>query len=107
MSVKIYDGKGRWRNKMVSFRVSPEEDVLIEKFVSMSGLNKRAYIVERLLHKDIVVIGNPRVYKALRNQLAEVLDELKRIDEIAPNADLLEVIEQITITLQGLKEESL
>ena len=31
MSVKIYDRQGRWRNKTVGFRISPEEDILLEK----------------------------------------------------------------------------
>jgi len=105
MSAKIYDGQGRWRNKTVSFRVSPEEDILIEKFVSLSGLTKQDYIVNRLCQKDIVVVGNPRVYKALRNQLADVLTKLK--DKTDVSADLLTVITQIATTLQGLKEENL
>ena len=107
MSVKIYDGQGRWRNKTVSFRVSPEEDVLIEKFVSLTGLTKQDYIISRVLNRDVVVVGNPRVYKALRNQLADVLAELQRLEGGVPNDDLLAVITQITTTLQGLKEENL
>ena len=34
----------------------------------------------RLLNRDIVVQGNPRVYKALRDQLAAVLGELRRME---------------------------
>lgn len=80
MSLKIKDEHGRWRNKMVSFRLSPEEDEQLERLVSLSGLKKQEYIVNRLLCRDVVVQGNPKVYKALRDQLAEVLDELRRID---------------------------
>lgn len=50
--------------------------------------------------------GNPRVFKALRNQLDDVLVELKRIDGLdGIDEELLEIIELITITLGGLKEE--
>ena len=80
MSLKIKDEHGRWRNKMVSFRLSPEEDEQLERLVSLSGLKKQEYIINRLLCRDVVVQGNPRVYKALRDQLAEVLTELRRID---------------------------
>jgi uncharacterized protein (DUF1778 family) len=104
MSVKVYDGKGRWRNKIVSFRVSPEEDRLIEQYVRLSGLTKQDYIINRLLQKDIVVVGNPRVYKALRDSLTEVLAELRGGEQ---NDDLIEVIEQINTTLNGLKEGNL
>lgn len=65
MSLKNRDEHNRWRNKTVAFRVSPEEDKQIETYVQLSGLTKQAYITMRLTHKDIVVQGNPRVFKAL------------------------------------------
>jgi hypothetical protein len=40
MSLKIYDGQGRWRNKTVAFRMSPEEDEQLEIAVRLSGLSK-------------------------------------------------------------------
>lgn len=108
MSLKIYDGHGRWRNKTVAFRISPEEDKQLEKEVALSGLTKQDYIVRRLQNKDIVVVGNPRVYKALRNQLAEVLEELHRIESNEQiNDDLMDMIRLIAVTMDGLKEESL
>ena len=97
----------RWRNKTVAFRVSPEEDKQIETYVRLSGLTKQDYITRRLTHKDIVVQGNPRVFKALRNQLAEVLAELQRIEAGGEvNDELLDLIEMIADILGGLKEES-
>ena len=79
MSLKNRDEHNLWRNKTVAFRVSPEEDKQIETYVRLSGLTKQDYITRRLTHRDIVVQGNPRVFKALRNQLADVLAELQRI----------------------------
>ena len=65
------------------------------------------YIVRRLAHKDVVVQGNPRVFKALQNQLAEVLSELQRIENgNAVNDELLDLIEMIADILGGMKEES-
>ena len=107
MSLKNRDEHNRWRNKTVAFRVSPEEDKQIETYVRLSGLTKQDYITKRLTHKDIVVQGNPRVYKALRNQLADVLAELQRIEAGGEvNDELLDVIEMIADILGGLKEES-
>ena len=108
MSLKIYDGHGRWRNKTVAFRISPEEDKQLEKEVALSGLTKQDYIVRRLQNKDVVVVGNPRVYKALRNQLVEVLEELQRIESSEQiSDDLMDMIRLIAVTMDGLKEESL
>lgn len=107
MSLKNRDNHNRWRNKTVAFRVSPEEDTQIEIFVKLSGLTKQDYITRRLTYKDVVVQGNPRVYKALRDQLAAVLDELRRIEAgRSVNDELLDVIEMIAAIMDGMKEEN-
>lgn len=106
MSVKNLDHCNRWRNKTVGFRVSPEEDKKIETAVRLSGLTKQDYITRRLLCQDVVVQGNPRVYKALRNELASVLAELQRIEAgNGVDAELLDTIELIAVILGGLKGE--
>ena len=107
MSAKNVDRHNRWRSKTVAFRVSPEEDTQIERYVQLSGLTKQDYITRRLTHKDVVVQGNSRVFKALRNQLAESLTELRRIEAgSAVNDELLDLIEMIADILGGMKEES-
>ena len=51
--------------------------------------------------------GNPRVYKALRDQLAAVLDELRRIEAGGSvNDELMDVIEMIAAIMDGMKEEN-
>ena len=107
MSLKNRDNKNRWRNKTVAFRVSPEEDEQIDAAVRLSGLTKQDYITRRLLCRDVVVQGNPKVYKALRDQLAAVLDELRRIEAgNSVNDELLDVIEMIAAIMDGMKEEN-
>ena len=106
MSLKNRDNHNRWRNKTVAFRVSPEEDAQIETFVKLSGLTKQDYITRRLTCKDVVVQGNPRVYKALKQELAAVLAELQRIEAgNGVDEELLNVIELISVILGGLKRE--
>ena len=105
MSAKNLDKHNRWRNKTVAFRVSPEEDAQIEIAVKLSGLTKQDYIIKRLLCRDIVVQGNPRVYKALRDQFAAVLDELRRIEDGSEVSDeLLDTIRMIAAIMGGMKE---
>lgn len=107
MSVKVMDRQGRWRNKTVAFRVSPEEDALIETAVKLSGLTKQDYILRRLQERDIGVQGNPKVYKALKDELKKVLEELQRIEAGENvNEDLLEVITLLAETMSGMKEET-
>ena len=106
MSAKNFDNHNRWRNKTVAFRVSAEEDLRLETYVSMSGLTKQDYITRRLLCKDVVVQGNPRVFKALRNQFNAVLDELRRIEAGASIDDeLMDTIQMMAAIMDGMKEE--
>lgn len=105
MSLKNKDEHNRWRNKTVTFRVSPEEREQIERYVQLSGLAKQDYITKRLINKEVVVQGNPRVYKALRNNLADILAELQRIENSGEvNDELLDLIKMIADILDGLKE---
>lgn len=107
MSLKNRDEHNRWRNKTVAFRVSPEEDENIEIAVKLTGLTKQDYIIRRLLCRDVVVQGNPRVYKALRNQFAALLDELQRIEAgVGVNDELLDTIALIAAIMDGMKEET-
>ena len=106
MSAKNLDNHNRWRSKTIAFRVSPEENEQIEIAVRLSGLTKQDYITRRLLNRDIVVQGNPRVYKALRDQLAAVPGELRRMEAGGGVDDeLLATIRLITVTLGGMKED--
>ena len=106
MSVKNLDNHNRWRSKTIAFRVSPEENEQIEIAVRLSGLTKQDYITRRLLDRAVVVQGNPRVYKALRDQLAAVLKELRRIEARGGVGDeLLSTIDLISVTLGGMKED--
>ena len=86
--------------------MSPEEDELLETAVRLSGLTKQEYIIRRLQEKEVVVTGNPRVYKALKNELAKVLNELKSLKKGENvSEDLREVIRLITVTMDGMKDE--
>ena len=100
------DHKGRWRNRIVAFRVSEEEAKLLSDLVALSGLTKQDYIMKRLLCRDVVVQGNPRVYKALKNQMSAIYGELKRVERLSlDNDELLYTLQVIAIILDGLKGE--
>ena len=103
MSAKSLDPKGRFRGKIVSFRCSEEENAALDVAVQLSGLTKQDYIISRVLKRDVVVQPNPGVYKALKDRLELVLAELKKNGEAATNSDLLETINLITVTLNGIK----
>lgn len=107
MSHKNRDEHNRWRNKTVAFRMSPEQDKQLETYVKLSGLTKQDYIIRRLLEREVIVQGNPRVFKALREQLVAILEELRRIEAGAEmDQEMLEVIQMIAVILDGMKEKT-
>ena len=104
---RVLDYKGRWRNKTVAFRVSEEEAKLLDDLVALSGFTKQEYIMRRLLNREVVVQGNPRVYKALKNQMERIYEELKRLEECSEeNDEMFYTLQVIAITLNGMKEDT-
>lgn len=106
MSAKNVDRHNRFRNITVGFRVSPEEQAELNRAVALSGLSKQEYCYRRCMERDVVVQGNPRVYKALKNQMIDILTQLQRIGsgESVPD-ELLYTTQLIVETLGGLKGE--
>lgn len=105
MSLKVYDGEGRWRNNTVAFRMSPEESEQLNIKVRLSGLTKQEYLINRSLEKEIVVMGNPRVFKALRNQMNSIIDELKRLEGASEvSEEFYETLWMVTEIMEGMRK---
>ena len=106
MSAKNMDHQGRWRSVTVAFRVSPEEDKLIESAVRMAGLTKQDYIIKKLTDRSVVVQGNPKVYRGLLLEMRSLLEELKRINSgDTVNEDILARIDLIVSIMGKMREE--
>ena len=106
MSAKCLDRKGRWRNVTVAFRASSEENEQITTFAKLCGMTKQDYMLSRLLQKEVIVQGNPRVYKALKVELREVSAKLLQIiNNKETSGDLLEMVQFTLTILKGMCEE--
>ena len=105
MSEKNLDQAGRWRNRVVAFRVSEKEAEMINRLVSVSGMSKQDYIMTRLTNKELVVEGSIRTFSGLKTQLMYVQEELKRINEInIENQDVIDLLKVITDILLKIEE---
>ena len=103
---KKLDARGRWRNKTTSFMMSPEEREDLDTRVRLSGLTKQEYMVRRLLERDVVVQPSSRIFKALRDQMTEILTELRRIEGGANvDTELLATIKIVAQTYNGFEEK--
>jgi len=97
------DKKGRWRSLAVAFRMSPEENADLDRRVKLSGLTKQDYFLQRIFERDVVVLGSPRVYKALRNQMEEILLELQRLNSAGEaNDEFLSILKLVAETVSGM-----
>ena len=94
MSNKKLDQYKRWRNKTVSFRMSPEENELLNSYVRMSGMEKQEYLIQRALEKPITVIASPKTYYSLKQELEMLVAELQEAESTHP--DTLDRIEFLT-----------
>lgn len=86
----------------MAFRVSPEEDALIESAVRISGCTKQDYIIKKLTDQSVVVQGNPKVYRGLKLEMRQILTELKRI---GTGEDVSrDLLDRITSVMGGMKD---
>ena len=104
MSAKARDGQGRWRCKTIGVRISPEENAELDALVALSGMTNQDYCINRMLQRDVVVTGNPRVHKALKNQMEQLCQEFERLCNVNEvNAEALHVLEYLAKIYEGLK----
>lgn len=89
MSAKNVDGKGRLRSKIVSFRMSPEEANLLDGFVLISGINKQDYLISRVLQRDVIINYSPRLEVGIKKELIALCNELKRVNELTEDKNIL------------------
>ena len=106
MSAKNRDHHNRWRNITVGFRVSPEENEQLNRAVALSGLPKQEYCYRKCMDNSITVTPNPRIFKALKTALDDVLTELRCISTgTQPSDELVNDITLIAKMLNDMKGE--
>ena len=104
MSARSRDGQGRWRSKTIGVRISPEENAEVDTLAALSGMTKQDYCISRMLQRDVVVTGNPRVYKALKDQMERLCQEFERLCNVSEvSAEALHVLEYLAKIYEGLQ----
>ena len=105
MSAKARDEHGRWRCQTIGIRISPEENTKINQLVALSGMTKQDYCINRMRQRDVVVTVNPRVHKALKNQMEQLILEFRRLTdatEVSPYT--VEVLDYLAHIYDGMKQ---
>ena len=60
--------------------------------VKTSGLTKQEYIIKRLMCEEVIIYPNSRILKILCQYLKEQTEELKRVERVGQENDVLENI---------------
>ena len=103
MSAKSRDKHGRWRSRTVAFRASEDEIKAIDEAVALSGLTKQEYIITKLENRDVVIVGNPRVFKEKKKKMESIYTELLRINSASEiNEQFLETINLVAKIYDGM-----
>ena len=97
MSAKNNDVQGRFRSLTIAFRVSPEENEVLNEKVKLSGLTKQDYMIACSTDKDIIVHPNTFVYNFI-----ELFQNMQQLGELP--LDELEVLEMMLKIVTSLKE---
>ena len=108
MSEKNRDRQGRWRSKTIAFRVSPEEDELLNRKVVLSGISKQDYLIHCTLNQNYIIQGSPYVYRSLKNELnhfIELFQNIQQLEELLlDELEILEYMLNIIINMKNKKE---
>lgn len=82
MSARNLDPKGRFRNETIAYRCSKAEREELDKRWKLLGYStKQEYVLEAVLHNQVIAKGNPMMLVSFRKELKEILSELNRINE--------------------------
>ena len=95
MSARNNDNKGRFRSVTIGFRVSPEEAYALDLKVNASGMTKQDYCTKKVLDEEITLHPNIRVQTYICRYLTELTEQLKRLESIEKNNDVLENIKYL------------
>lgn len=101
MSAKAKDKHNRWRSLTVAFRISPQENEVLNRKIFLCGTTKQEYIINRLIADEPLQIV---VNRMMINRLSERLDHLINLLENTQITDCdIEEIKYIVKLLLNIK----
>ena len=106
MTAKNKDKYNRWRDKTIAFRVTKEENELINKLAKLTGGTKQNFLISNMINYNLNVIPNTRVHKALKEQMMELCCELRRLNKVEeiPEETVI-VLKMVAEIYEGLRKE--
>ena len=106
MSAKNLDPKGRLRSETIAYRCSPAERKELDKRWKLMGYaTKQDYVLDSVLHNQVIAKGNPQMLVNFRKELGIILSELQRIEEASEiDEELFTPLNTMVEILEAFKE---
>lgn len=107
MSQKNKDDHNRLRSRTIAFRMSPEEEAELNDRVKLLGYRtKQDYLIYAVLHNEVNAVGNAQMLVQFRNDLREILTELKRLDSASEmEEELMTPVRTMLEILRAFQEQ--
>lgn len=106
MSARNNDPKGRYRSETIAYRCSPAERKELDKRWKLMGYaTKQDYVLDSVLHNQVIAKGNPQMLVNFRKELGIIISELQRIEEASEIDDeLFTPLNTMVEILEAFKE---
>ncbi len=92
--------ENRFRNKMISFRVSLEEYLHIQARIKISGMSKAEYIIKSLLNKEINISVGKYQSDRLSMELKKLREALECVAVCGDNTEIMKECKTVLTELQ-------
>ncbi|MDA8222507.1 hypothetical protein [Desulfosporosinus sp.] len=94
--------KDRFRNKTVSFRVSPEEGRQLEARIKVCGMAKSEYFIKSLLHNKISIVVGKYQSDRFSLELRRLREQMECFDENSRDEQVYTMLEDCKDLLKEL-----
>lgn len=98
--------KNRFRNKTVSFRVSPEEAKKLEARIKVCGMSKGEYFIQSLLHNGISIAVGKYQSDRLSLELRRLREYLQELESGCNNEEMVVILLECKAVLVELESVS-
>lgn len=108
MSSKNVDGKNRWRNETIAFRVTHQEKEKVDRIAKLCGYQtKQEFILDAILSQQIKAVGNPLMLVSFRRELRHIIGYLERSEkDDETEEEMLMTAKAMLDILEAFAEES-
>lgn len=106
MTKRNEDIQKRFRCYTKGFRISPEENEMINRKIALSGLTSQEYLCQCVLNHDVTINGNPYVYRSLKKEINHFIDVFNKVESIKDIVlDELEILEYMLKIVISMRKE--